>query len=304
MAEKKSSPNNKIDLVQRPFQQWIVDKILIESKSTRSFYLIPKNSDMWISFKPGQFITCQLDLGAQGIVRRNYTLSASPEQKGYYRITVKKLPIGKASHYLHNHIKQGDNLSITAPAGRFYLQSCAAISVENCENCFLSEDVVQERGFCLQPREKIPISLLGGPADIKPIVLLSAGIGITPMISMLNTLVLFNCRRSVWFIHGVRNHEDQVMGDHIRQIAHEYSHVNVHIYYSQPKPGDVEGVHYDHQGHITIDALKKILPNNQADFYLCGPSEFMRSLYTGLIEWQVQKTRIYFEFFGPASIRL
>ena len=121
------------------------------------------------------------------------------------------------------------------------------------------------------------------------------------MISMLNAIVESGSTRPVWFVHGARDGREHAMGTHTRCMAAENDNVNVHVNYSQPRPEDIEGRDYDSQGHVTIELLKRVLPAAAYDFYLCGPTPFMKSLYNGLLKWGVTETRINYEFFGPVS---
>ena len=91
------------------------------------------------------------------------------------------------------------------------------------------------------------------------------------------------------------------MGKHVRQMARQNENVNVHVRYSQPSPEDVLGRDYDAPGRVDIELLKRLVPDASADFYLCGPTPFMKSLLDGLLEWDVPAHRIHYEFFRPAS---
>ena len=133
-------------------------------------------------------------------------------------------------------------------------------------------------------------------------VLLSGGVGLTPMISMLNAIVDSGKKRPTWFIHGTRNGIHHAMCRHMRQAAVENDNISVHIRYSQPRPEDVKGREYDSIGHVDIDLLKELLPNKDMDFYLCGPPPFMNSMLKGLWDWGVPESRIRFELFGPAAL--
>jgi ferredoxin-NADP reductase len=120
----------------------------------------------------------------------------------------------------------------------------------------------------------------------RPVVFVSGGVGITPMIAIANQIVEEGHRtgkfRPVWFIHGTHNGRVHAFGNHIRVLAHEHPAMKVHIRYSRPGDGDRLGTTHDGEGHITIDVLKELLPLNDYDFYLCGPPPFMLSLYDGL----------------------
>jgi ferredoxin-NADP reductase len=85
-------------------------------------------------------------------------------------------------------------------------------------------------------------------------------------------------------------------------VAEENSNVHAHIRYSRPLSEDTVGRNYDDQGHVDIELLKRLLPRTDFDFYLCGPTPFMKSLFDGLLTWKVPESRIHYEFFGPASV--
>ena len=91
------------------------------------------------------------------------------------------------------------------------------------------------------------------------------------------------------------------MGAHILRLAAENDNVHAHVSYSRPRPQDVEGRDYDSRGRVSVELLKNVLPPAAYDFYLCGPTPFMKSLYNGLLTWGVAETRIHYEFFGPVS---
>jgi len=135
-----------------------------------------------------------------------------------------------------------------------------------------------------------------------PIVLLSGGVGLTPMVSMLNAIVAAGSVRPVWFVHGSRNGREHAMGAHVRRLAAEHPNVHVHICYSLPELEDKQGRDFDSPGHVTVELLKRLLPPAAYDFYVCGPEPFMRSLYNGLLNWGVAESRIHYEFFGPQRI--
>ncbi len=92
------------------------------------------------------------------------------------------------------------------------------------------------------------------------------------------------------------------MGAQVRRLAEAHQNVHVHIRYSEPGPGDIEGRDYDGEGRVDIALLKRILPFDDYDFFLCGPPPFMKSLYCGLLSLDVSEARIHYEFFGPASV--
>ena len=140
----------------------------------------------------------------------------------------------------------------------------------------------------------------------RPVVLLSAGVGITPMIAMTNFLINEGLRtrhfRRTTLIHGSRHGQAHAFGDHIRKLAASHDALTVHICYSHPSEDDRLGATHDSEGHVDIALLKRVLPFDDHDFYLCGPPGFMQALYDGLTGLGVRDERIHYEAFGPATV--
>ena len=138
------------------------------------------------------------------------------------------------------------------------------------------------------------------------VVLISGGVGITPMIAILEGIIndVNNGAqpRPVWFIHGTKNTKTLAFKRYLRQLEREHSWLNTHIVYSRPQRPDSIGHDYHSQGHISIELLKQILPFDKYDFYLCGSEKFMREIYSGLQKTGVKKSSIFYEFFGKGSI--
>ena len=253
------------------FRNFVVARKEAESETITSFYLEPQDGAPLPSFLPGQFLTLELAIADQEApLLRTYSLSDSPNPK-QYRVSIKRelapandagLPAGVASNHLHDQVGVGATLRIGAPRGKFHL------------------DGDSERA----------------------VVLIGGGVGFTPMVSILNTIVQGETARPVWFIHGARNGREHAMGAHVRRLARENENVRVHIRYSQPGSEDVEGRDYDSRGRVDIDLLKQVLPFDDFDFFICGPTPFMRSLYCGLLALGISETRVHYEFFGPGSM--
>ena len=252
------------------FRTLVVDRKVRESETITSFYLVPEDGKPLAPFLPGQFLPMRLDIpGQPRSLTRTYTLSdcANPD---YYRLSIKRepppkdrpdLPPGLSSNYFHDRIDVGSRIRTKPPRGKFHL------------------DVNSD----------------------KPVVLVSAGVGLTPMISMLNAIVKARTGRPTWFVHGARNGRELAMGNHVRHAAAENDNVIAHIRFSRPGPEDVEGRDYDSAGRVDVDLLSQILPGKDADIYFCGPTPFMKSLFNGLIAWGLPEERIHYEFFGPAT---
>jgi ferredoxin-NADP reductase/predicted pyridoxine 5'-phosphate oxidase superfamily flavin-nucleotide-binding protein len=140
------------------------------------------------------------------------------------------------------------------------------------------------------------------------VVLLSGGVGITPMFAMLEGLVIDNenqeDKKNVWFIHSTANAESMAFANELSSMSKRYSWLNVHIAYSRKRPIErdfPENVSVS-KGRVNVALLKELLPFDQYDFYLCGSEGFMRSIYSDLINTGVSKSNIYYEFFGQGSI--
>lgn len=141
-------------------------------------------------------------------------------------------------------------------------------------------------------------------ASPRPAVFISAGIGITPMMAMLHHALRStdsdNARaKRVFFFHGARSDRERPFSARLKEVARRYPAVSMHLFDSAGD-GIADGVS---AGRVSIDALKRVLPFDDYDFYLCGPERFMREMYEGLRGLNVADERIRFESFGPASVK-
>ncbi len=131
-----------------------------------------------------------------------------------------------------------------------------------------------------------------------PIVLLSAGIGATPVLAMLHALAAEGAPGEVWWLHGARNRREQPFAEEARTLLEALAHGHSHVCYSAPDPGDRPGLDFDARGRLDMRALQKLDVPRNADFYLCGPPAFMSDLTAGLAGWGVAASRIHTELFG------
>ena len=171
---------------------------------------------------------------------------------------------GAASTWLHEHVEAGMEIEAKAPGGAFVLERTSG----------------------------------------RAVVLLSAGIGITPMIAMLNSLLAGESGRAqpehIHFIHGARRSEEHPFADELKAAEQAHSNLSVHLRASQ---GDVTHGAQSSAGRVDIAYLKSVLPFGDYDFYLCGPGAFMQDMYSGLRSLNIADDRIRFEAFGPASVK-
>ena len=132
----------------------------------------------------------------------------------------------------------------------------------------------------------------------RPVVLLSAGVGATPVMSMLHALAAEASQREVWWIYQARNHQEHPFADESRSLLKQLAHGQSHILYSSPAATDQLGVDFDTSGHIGVALLEKIGVARESDFYLCGPSSFLESMRGGLQSWGVLTEDVHVEIFG------
>lgn len=258
-------------------RHFIVHRRVMEdtAESVCSFYLVPIDGQPLPLFKPGQFLTFNLQIPdpATGDIKdivRCYSLSDRP-RPDYYRVTIKRLPPplgqpdarpGVASSFLHDFIPEGTQLSLRPPSGHFHLTEEASL----------------------------------------PIVLVAGGIGLTPMLSIVSTLLNSGNPREIWLFYGVRNGTEHVMKELLLTLDKTHPNFHLHICYSRPSEQDEKGIDYQHLGHVDIERLRLSLPQAHYQFYVCGPRAMMESLVPALAQWGVATDDIYYEAFGPASL--
>jgi nitric oxide dioxygenase len=178
-----------------------------------------------------------------------------------YRISVKREPHGLVSTFLHDSIEPGSVLDVAPPTGDFFL--------------------AEERQ--------------------RPVVLLSGGVGLTPMVAMLETAAANDHARPVHYVHGALDGSTHAMGSHVRALAMKKQHLTTAFFYEAPQENDEKGVQYDHDGLITVDWLAANTPMKEADYYICGPKAFLATFVHGLARAGVPSDQIHYEFFGPAD---
>jgi ferredoxin-NADP reductase/MOSC domain-containing protein YiiM len=131
-----------------------------------------------------------------------------------------------------------------------------------------------------------------------PVVLLSAGIGLTPVLAMLHALVAGGSRRDIWWVHGARNGAEHAFAAEARALLKALPRGHSHVCYSAPAPTDRRGVDFDGLGRLSVRVLQELGAPREADFYLCGPAAFMSALTADLGSWGVSAERLHSENFG------
>jgi ferredoxin-NADP reductase/predicted pyridoxine 5'-phosphate oxidase superfamily flavin-nucleotide-binding protein len=174
---------------------------------------------------------------------------------------------GVFSYHLHQRIQLGDKLETRSPRGLFTVE----------------------------------------PSLRRPLVLIGAGVGITPMLAMFREVIYQGQRigriRPTWVLQGARTVADLAFGRELASLMERGGEkINLLRYVSQPESGTVAGVDYDHAGRITVQTLKGLLPLDDYDFYVCGPASFTQGLYDGLRAIRIPDDRIQAEAFGVSTL--
>ena len=131
-----------------------------------------------------------------------------------------------------------------------------------------------------------------------PMVLLSAGVGATPVMSMLHSLAAEKSQREIWWIYGTRNRVDHLFREESQSLLKQLSRGRAYIVYCRPAATDQAGMDFDASGHIDTALLERIGVPQGSDFYLCGPTSFLRDMRDGLGKWGVPAGNVHEEIFG------
>ncbi len=230
-----------------------------ESTSVRSLVLEPVDGDPVADFLPGQFLPLKLEPPHAPAALLRSYSLAAPPSGRRYRIAVKREIGGAGSAFLHDRVAIGDVIGVGAPRGGFTL------------------DV----------------------AGTGPLALLSAGVGVTPVLAMLGALAEIGSQRPVWWAHGARSGPEHAFAAEARELLSTLPAARSHVRYTRPTPEDRWGVDFDDAGRIDLDALLELGVPRHADFYLCGPAGFLRELSAALLGWGVEPARLHREVFGP-----
>jgi nitric oxide dioxygenase len=256
-----------------------IDKKVEESEVITSFYLVPVDGKPLPTFLPGQYISIMTHVPALGHNQaRQYSLSESPRED-YYRISVKKetgLDMadpkstrhpGYISNILHESRSVGDVLRVSHPFGEFVLEQ----------------------------EEHEPDA---------PVVLLSAGVGLTCLMSMLNATV--ESRRPITWVHGSRTTSTRAFTDHIRKLDARHDNLRAVLFVSHPRQDDVPGVDFHQSGRVALDRLNAdkdlFLNDRRSQYFVCGPTSFIVDVQRGLRERGVEQDRVHAELFGTGGL--
>jgi ferredoxin-NADP reductase/MOSC domain-containing protein YiiM len=154
----------------------------------------------------------------------------------------------------------------------------------------------------IKPGSNLEVSAPRGSFTLRsggePVVLLSGGVGATPVLAMLHALAAEKSSRPVWWLHGARNREDHPFREESRALLQRLKYGHSYIQYSRPGPADQKGVDFDAAGHLAVSAFEEIGVPHDGQFYLCGPTAFLREITAGLNAWGLVADHIHREIFG------
>lgn len=261
-AENKSKPGGW-----EGFRTFYVAQRVPESEIVTSFYLKPQDGGPLPLFKPGQYITLRLPMPDGRSTMRNFSLSDKPG-KDYFRISVKReigappdAPNGYVSNALHDYVLEGQALEVGPPCGEFFL------------------DVTEHHK--------------------RPLVLMAAGIGVTPLLSILYAALEAMPERPIIFIHATLNERVQPFKQAILELSDQHPNLTVHFRYSDPAQTGCERSGICSTGMVTAELIESLIPERNCDYYFCGPRPFMANIYHELLAWGIPGSQVHFEFFGP-----
>ena len=245
------------------WQTLVVADIVQESDDCKSFVLIDPSGELLPGFLAGQHLLVERPAGKYPALRRCYSLSNGPHQ-GFYRMTIKAVEHGtianSLSQWMHSCVSVGDTLRVKGPQGHFFLDS----------------------------------------SDRSPVVLLSAGVGITPSISILEDLIQHQPHRESWLFYQVRDHLHEPFAKRLNSIAHGNKRFHLHVFHSRPVATSNRSPNIT-TGKFTSSDILRCSISLDAHFYLCGPEAWMDDLVQSLEKAGYQKDRIHWESFGGAS---
>ncbi|KFH40551.1 Flavohemoprotein-like protein [Hapsidospora chrysogenum ATCC 11550] len=257
--------------------------------SVTHFYLEPVDGRPLIKFLPGQYVSLQIPIPQLGGLyqSRQFSLSEAPKDGlTRYRVSVKKEEglehatseelaagkvVGLVSNMLHHSYEVGDEVELSPPRGEFYLQP------------EVSDD------------------------EKKPLVLISAGVGATPMVAILDSLLERSASsRPIQWIHTAKHSGNACFTKKIREVAKKHSNFQATVFLKSIRDSDKSGEDYDRVGRMTTDRLEeeKLLPldNKEAEYFICGPEEWMLELRGWLESKGVERQRQHLELFKTGDL--
>ncbi|BDR12229.1 NO-inducible flavohemoprotein [Vibrio sp. STUT-A11] len=231
-----------------------------ESEHICSFMFKPTDGLNVAAYKPGQYVGIYINSDKFDNQEIRQYSLSSAAQENTYRISVKREQDGKVSNYLHDELNVGDKVKLVSPAGDFFM------------------DVESDT----------------------PVVLLSAGVGLTPTLSMLESLS--EHLAPVTWVHATENGQQHAFKQHVNQIVSSQDNVNALVWYNQPTAEDKLGEDYHFTGFVNLKEIEAALKQTNVQIYFCGPVGFMQYVAKQLIDLGVPQEQFHYECFGPHKV--
>jgi ferredoxin-NADP reductase/ferredoxin len=212
------------------------------------------------------------------------------------------LPAARPGQYLTLRIQPGEdrallrNYSLSGPPGAGYYRVSVKRERDGVASGWLHARL--QVGQQLQVAAPRGTFILGG--GNAPVLLISAGVGATPVLAMLHALAEEHSERPIWWLHGARSSRDHSFAAEARELLSSLPNVRAHVCYSEPGPNDLEGRDFDHLGRVSAELLAELELPRDAEAYICGPAPFMNDISAALVAIGLGAQRIHTEPFGPA----
>ncbi|AIR06359.1 dihydropteridine reductase [Cedecea neteri] len=233
-----------------------------QSSLIASFELIPLDGGPVADYQPGQYLGVWLK--PAGFPHQEIRQYSLTRQPNgkSYRIAVKREDKGMVSNWLHNHAQAGDRVHLASPAGDFFM------------------DVKPET----------------------PVTLISAGVGQTPMLAMLDTLANSGHQAQVNWLHAAEHGGVHAFNEEVKGLGAKLPKFESHVWYREPSAEDRELARFNRTGLMNLLEIEGKLSDPAMQFYLCGPINFMRFAAEQLVKIGVDKDSIHYECFGPHKV--
>ncbi|MFW5386569.1 NO-inducible flavohemoprotein [Yersinia sp. 2542 StPb PI] len=246
----------------RTLRRFRIIKKEMQSEVICSFVLAPEDGGRVLDFKPGQYLGIYIE-DEQLEYQEIRQYSLTAAPNGKtYRIAVKREEQGTVSNYLHQQLHEGDSVRIAPPRGDFFLD----ISAET------------------------------------PVALISAGVGQTPMLSMLNTLHDNQHAAPIHWLHAAENGRVHAFADEVATLAQNMPNLSRHVWYREPTAQDRAGDDYHSQGLMDLSSHQWLAADPNRHYYFCGPLAFMQYAGRQLLAQGVASAHIHYECFGPHKV--
>lgn len=246
----------------RTLRSFRIIKKEMQSEVICSFELAPVDGGRVLDFKPGQYLGIYIEDDQLEYQEIRQYSLTAAPNGKTYRIAVKREAQGTVSNYLHQQLKEGDTLRVAPPRGDFFLD--------------ISPDT--------------------------PVALISAGVGQTPMLSMLNTLHSQQHSAPVHWLHAAENGRVHAFANEVSAIADQMPNLSRHVWYREPEAQDNLGEDYHSRGIMDLSSHQWLAADPDRHYYFCGPLAFMQFAGRQLLAQEVASERIHYECFGPHKV--